>query len=124
MNGSEFVFDTNVFLYLQSGREDLINIFNESSVFISVITELELLSFKGLDGTAEAELRQSLKSCFVVDLETPIREKAIELRKKYQLKLPDALIAATAVHLQLPLISADKDYTAIEELMFILYKLN
>ncbi|MFN9802053.1 MAG: hypothetical protein ACK54P_18690 [Bacteroidota bacterium] len=49
MNGSEFVFDTNVFLYLQSGREDLINIFNESSVFISVITELALLSFKGLD---------------------------------------------------------------------------
>ena len=124
MNGSEFVFDTNVFLYLQSGREDLINIFNESSVFISVITELELLSFKGLDSTAESELRQSLKSCFVVDLETPIREKAIELRKNYQLKLPDALIAATAVHLQLPLISADKDYTAIEELMFILYKLN
>jgi predicted nucleic acid-binding protein len=124
MNGSEFVFDTNVFLYLQSGREDLINIFNESSVFISVITELELLSFKGLDSVAETELRQSLKSCFVVDLETPIREKAIELRKKYQLKLPDALIAATAVHLQLPLISADKDYTAIEELMFILYKLN
>lgn len=49
MNGSEFVFDTNVFLYLQSGRTDLIKIFNESSVFISVITELELLGYRGLD---------------------------------------------------------------------------
>jgi len=93
-------------------------------VFISVITELELLSFKGLDDLADAELRQSLKSCFVVDLENPIREKAIALRKKHHLKLPDALIAATAIHLQLPLISADKDFTDIEELMFILYKFN
>ncbi len=57
MNGSEFVFDTNVFLYLQSGRKDLVNIFNESSIFISVITELELLSFKGLDAKSEIELK-------------------------------------------------------------------
>jgi hypothetical protein len=41
MNGSEFVFDTNVFLYLQPDKTDLIGIFNESSVFVSVITELK-----------------------------------------------------------------------------------
>jgi len=39
MSGSEFVFDTNIFLYLQSGQAELVNIFNESSVFVSVITE-------------------------------------------------------------------------------------
>ena len=49
MSGSEFVFDTNIFLYLQSGNKDLIEIFNESSIFISVITELELLGYKGMD---------------------------------------------------------------------------
>jgi predicted nucleic acid-binding protein len=124
MNGSEFVFDTNVFLYLQSGRQDLVSIFNESSVFISVITELELLSYKGLDKHSESELTQALKSCFIVDLELPIRKLAIELRKSYSLKLPDALIASTAMHLQLPLISADRDFERIDNLMLYLYKVN
>lgn len=122
MNGSEFVFDTNVFLYLQSGRKDLIQIFNESSVFISVITELELLGYKGLNKEAEVELRKSLRSCFIVDIENSIKEIAINIRKKHSMKLPDAIIAATAIHLQLPLITADTDFEKIENLMLYLYK--
>jgi predicted nucleic acid-binding protein len=122
MNGREFVFDTNIFLYLQSGRKDLIQLFNESSVFVSVITEMELLSYSELNENSEKELTEALKSCFVVDIELPIRKIAIDLRKKYKLKLPDALICATAIHLQLPLISADQDLQKVDELMLYLYK--
>ncbi|MFN8863070.1 MAG: PIN domain-containing protein [Flavobacteriales bacterium] len=43
------------------------------------------------------------------------------LRKKDQIKLPDALIAATAIHHQLPLITADNDFKAFEGLMLMLY---
>ena len=122
MNGSEFVFDTNIFLSVQSGRQDLIRIFNESSVFISVITELELLGYNGLNNEAEEELRKCLRSCFIVDIENPIKEIAIDIRKKYSMKLPDAVIAATAIHLQLPLITADTDFEKIDNLMLYLYK--
>ncbi len=122
MSGSEFVFDTNIFLYLQSGNKDLIEIFNESSIFISVITELELLGYKGMDDSAKRELERSLRSCFIVDIEGPIKPIAIELRKLHNLKLPDAIIAATAIHLQLPLITADKDFGKIDGLMLYLYK--
>jgi predicted nucleic acid-binding protein len=122
MNGREFVFDTNIFLYLQSGRKDLIQLFNESSVFVSVITEMELLSYSELNENSEKELTEALKSCFVVDIELPIRKIAIDLRKKHKLKLPDALICATAIHLQLPLISADQDLQKVDELMLYLYK--
>jgi predicted nucleic acid-binding protein len=107
---------------VQSGRQDLIRIFNESSVFISVITELELLGFKGLNNDAEEELRKCLRSCFIVDIENPIKEIAIDIRKKYSMKLPDAVIAATAIHLQLPLITADTDFEKIDNLMLYLYK--
>jgi predicted nucleic acid-binding protein len=122
MNGREFVFDTNIFLYLQSGRNDLIQLFNESSVFVSVITEMELLSYSELNENSEKELTEALKSCFVVDIEQPIRKIAIDLRKKCKIKLPDALICATAIHLQLPLISADQDFQKVDELMLYLYK--
>jgi predicted nucleic acid-binding protein len=122
MSGSEFVFDTNIFLYLQSGQVELVNIFNESSVFVSVITELELMGYKDLNPIAEAELKSSLKSCFIVDIEAPIKEIAIDLRKRYNLKLPDAIIAGTAIHLQIPLITADRGFEKIEELILYLYK--
>ncbi len=38
------------------------------------------------------------------------------------MKLPDAIIAATAIHLQIPLITADKDFEKVEELMLYLYQ--
>ncbi len=122
MSGSEFVFDTNIFLYLQSGREDLAKVFNQSSVFVSVVTELELFSFKFMDEKAEIELNEALKSCFIVDLEKPIRQHTIQIRKAYGLKLPDAIIAATAIHLQLPLFTADKEFEKVKDLMLYLYK--
>jgi predicted nucleic acid-binding protein len=122
MSGSEFVFDTNIFLYLQSGRTELVNIFNESSIFVSVITELELLGYKELNSVAEAELKSSLKSCFIVDIEAPIKEIAIDIRKRYSLKLPDAIIAGTAIHLQIPLITADRGFEKIEDLILYLYQ--
>jgi predicted nucleic acid-binding protein len=89
---------------------------------VSVITELELLGYKDLNPIAEAELKSSLKSCFIVDIEAPIKEKAIELRKRYNLKIPDAIIAGTAIHLQIPLITADKGFEKIEDLILYLYK--
>jgi len=39
---------------------------------------------------------------------SPIENKAIEIRRNQQLKLPDAIIAATAQHHQLELLTLDK----------------
>ena len=44
---------------------------------------------------------------------------SIELRIKYNLKLPDAIIAATASYLNLPLISADRAFGKINEIQSI-----
>ena len=38
------------------------------------------------------------------------KEKTIELRKKYKTKLPDAIVAASAIVKGLPLITADKGF--------------
>ena len=42
--------------------------------------------------------------------------------KKYNLKLPDAIIAATAKYINCPLITADKDFEKIEDSTIILYE--
>lgn len=46
----------------------------------------------------------------------------IDLRKQYRLKLPDAMIAATAIYSNLPLITVDKQFGKISSLNIILYE--
>jgi len=53
-------------------------------------------------------------------LNAEIKAQTINLREKYKIKLPDAIIAATAITYELPLVSADQGFSQIEELDFIL----
>ncbi len=48
-----------------------------------------------------------------------IKLKAIQIKQKYKLKLPDAIIAATAICYNLPFLSADSDFKKIKELHLI-----
>ncbi|MFK7833276.1 MAG: hypothetical protein AB8B52_08370 [Winogradskyella sp.] len=45
--------DTNILLYLLNGAETLAELLNEKQLFISVITELELLGFQGITQNQE-----------------------------------------------------------------------
>ena len=51
-----------------------------------------------------------------------IKQRTILLRQRYKIKTPDAIIAATAIEFQIPLISSDSDFTIIKELDFLLLK--
>jgi predicted nucleic acid-binding protein len=48
MNGNSLLLDTNIILYLLNGDETLIPLLEEKNLFVSFITELELLSYKEL----------------------------------------------------------------------------
>jgi predicted nucleic acid-binding protein len=63
-----------------------------------------------------------LEDCSVMNYNNGIRDITIDLRRKYKLKLPDAIIAATAIFLGIPLISADVYFSKITELLFIQYQ--
>ena len=43
MNGTKIVLDTNIILYLLDGNKELAVILNEMEIFVSIITEIELL---------------------------------------------------------------------------------
>ena len=51
-----------------------------------------------------------------------IKKLVISLRKNYNLKLPDSIIAASALYHNLPLITADKQLGQISELNILLYQ--
>lgn len=59
-----------------------------------------------------------------IELDTRVMEEAIRLRKTYRLKIPDAIVAATALTQQVPLLTADHDFERVkDEIAVLLYEL-
>ena len=115
MNGIDFVADTNALIYLLNGNSCMLPFLNKNLAF-SVISEMELLSFSGISEAEENNIKALLNDCEEISLLKDVKDKAIELRKKYKTKLPDAIVAASAIVNNLPLITADKGFNQIQEL--------
>ncbi len=48
MSGNKFLLDTNAILYILNGDETLAKFLYEDRLYISIITEMELLSYKDI----------------------------------------------------------------------------
>ena len=122
MNGNSLLIDTNIALYLLSGDDTLSEVLDGKIVYLSFISELELLSYPGLTKHDEEILVQFISDCIVIDVNKEIKIKTIELRRTYRLKLPDAIIAATASYLKQPIMTADSDFKKIDSIDLIYYE--
>ena len=121
MNGNRYFVETNILIYLLSGDNTLISILNQKQIYISFITEIELLSFADLTDKERNKIVAMLKNFIVMDINESIKETTIRYRKDFKLKIPDAIIAATANYLNLPLLTADLAFKSIPELTTIIY---
>ena len=106
--------DTNAALYLLGGR--LAKSLPEDRYAVSFITEMELLSYPHLSADEEANVRAFLASVEVCELSQGIKVLAIGLRRRHGLKLPDAIICATALERRATLWSNDQKLANIPEL--------
>ena len=61
-----------------------------------------------------------MNNCLQIDLNNKIKEQTIQLKKQNQIKLPDAIIAATAIVNKVPLVTADKGFSKVKGLILIL----
>lgn len=122
MTGNKLFLDTNILLYLLYGDETLTHSLDQKQFYISFITQLELLSYADLSQKETKLINDLISECVVIDVNTEIKRLTIEFRKKYLLKLPDCIVAATSQYLDIPLITADKDFKKIEELNLVYYE--
>ncbi len=72
---------------------------------ISVISRIELLGWYNAPATELAKLEQFVNNAFIFELEEPLILRTIELRQQHRIKTPDAIIAATALHYNLQLLT-------------------
>ena len=105
MNSERFVIDTNIFILRFNDR--LAELLPRGEIICSIITEIELLSFSKLTSAEETLIRDTLAKLAIYGIDQDIKEEAIRLRRESGLKLPDAIIAATAICHQAILVTND-----------------
>lgn len=121
MNGNKYLLDTNIILYILSGNKTLADYLHLKNLYASIISEIELLRYKDLTSAEEKSIKGFLSQFRVIYIDDTIKNEAIFLRKQYGLKIPDCIIAATAISLNMPLLTADKQFKKVNNLLMELY---
>jgi len=122
MSGNSLLLDTNIILYFLGGDDTLVPLIEEKNLIISIITEIEILSYSALTREEIVQTKQFLKHCSSISITSDIKERAISIRRKYKMKLPDAIIAATSLSLDIPIITADNDFKKVKNSNLIFYE--
>ena len=87
--------------------------------YISVITQIETLSWKTPNPATEHNVKYFVAISEIIELTPDIAVKTVELRRATRLKIPDAIVAATAIVHGLTLITSDADFLGIPGLKTI-----
>ena len=121
MNGNILI-DTNIALYLLQGNEKVANLLDGKRVFASFVTEVEILSYSKITKEEESKIKEFLSEITIVGWNDVVRDRAIKLKRNYKIKLPDAIIIATAIYLKVPFLTADREFLKVsEEIDLIVY---
>lgn len=124
--GIKYLWDTNTAIYyLQQlfppqAEKFIDDSLKEAQPCISAITEIELLCWKTATEKDLEVLHNFIGDALVIELERPIKLKTADIRKQHKIKLPDAIIAATALVYDLVLISRNtSDFKNIQGLKVV-----
>ncbi|MEQ1678397.1 MAG: PIN domain-containing protein [Chitinophagaceae bacterium] len=114
--------DTNIVIYTLKGIP-AIQQYVDNDFGLSDISVIELLGVKSIDDTIFTARKAYIDAAYIYPLNESIRQIAIKLKQRYILKVPDAIIAATAIHYDIPLLTADKGFVRLKELSAIIISL-
>jgi predicted nucleic acid-binding protein len=86
---------------------------------ISVVTEIEALSWIAPDKVYETIIKEFIKDANILPLTKNVVAECVQIRRSRKIKTPDAIIAATAIVHNLTLITSDNDFKNIKHLQTI-----
>ncbi len=105
--------DTNYVIGLMKEQETVMSVVLDRQILIaecsySFITRIELLGFFGITLQEIEKIETVLSRMCYLSWSSEIEDAAIAIRRQHRLKLPDAVIAATAKCLDLELLTLDQ----------------
>lgn len=120
MNGNKFLLDTNAIAALLQGNAILVELLKTADwVGISIISQLKFLANPALNADDRVLFDSFLNRVQVIDLahhDTVLLSSIIKIRTTYRLKLPDSIIAASALQTKAILLTADGGFRNIKKL--------
>lgn len=118
MSGDRYLLDTNAVIQLFGGNRAVEQLLNTSDfVAMSVVTEFEFLSYQALTDADRRQYRAFRACLHVYDVPSDddiLTQMIVSARQRHGLKLPDAIVAATARKNDLTLLTADDHFKKLK----------
>ena len=118
MSGIKYLLDTNRVLGLLKATPEVVEIVVSrellaTSCAYSAVTRMELLGYPNITNDEDRLITDRLSKFTYLAITTEIEDLAIALRRTRKVKLPDALVAGTALHHGLELLALDRALISI-----------
>jgi predicted nucleic acid-binding protein len=107
------VLDTSIIINFFDGIEGipkLHSLVKEQDCFVIVVTRMELLKYPEITAEEEIRIRSFLSNIVVIPIDDSIEQETIRISRSTKLKLPDAIIAATAITIDAELSATDPHF--------------
>lgn len=113
VSGSKFLLDTNIIIGLLKGHQPVLKILQERKAELEIcaysfISRIELLAYPRIAEIEVKRITQILQFMRYLSMTEEIEDLTIQIRRQHSLKIPDAIIAATAKANSLELLTLDR----------------
>ena len=120
MSGIKYLLDTSFILGILKSNPSVLAQVSERQIraaecSYSAITRMELLGFPGITSEENSLIRQRLVHFTLIPLMQSIEDVVINLRQARKIKLPDAIIAATAIYSDIELLTLDQHLLSVTQ---------
>lgn len=118
MSGNNFVLDSNAIIYASNGTLDVEKLVSEyNRYYISILSYIDVYGFNFEHQEEKKAIDDILKNIEIVNLNMEIADQAVNYRRNpaKKIKLPDAVILATANYLAADLLTKNiRDFQEID----------
>lgn len=124
MSGPRYLLDTNILIGFLGGARWAVEfvdrvVSEDAELMVSAVTRMELLGFPGITAEEEGRILELMEQLTRVAIDDAVETAAISIRRETGLKLPDALIAATALVSEAALVTADAELERVADLEIV-----
>ena len=82
MSGNNILLDSNIVLYLLNGEQTLLPLLAEKQLYVSFVTQLETIGYKGISNIEVDNIKSFLSECVIIDINPVIKDYTIKLRQE------------------------------------------
>ncbi|MCD8528781.1 MAG: type II toxin-antitoxin system VapC family toxin [Chitinophagales bacterium] len=122
MSGNEILLDTNIIIYLLNGDSELAEFLMDKKLYVSFVSEIELIGFPDITEVQAKGIQSFLDECIPININNQIKKETIRIRRDFNVKIPDSIVIASAICMNIPVFTSDKQFGKVSGLNVLMYQ--